>query len=1190
MKRKFFVPLLTLLVLVPFVSIYGAQQKILVWNNDRGECEQQYPDIGRWDDGLTIVAWQDPRRGDNDIWGQYLDKDGTKLGENFIINESKKDREQINVSISCMKDQDWFVAVWETDIDDEGDIFCQIFDNKGNLLEDLFRVNDDVGGKQSNPRVEVSRSGYFAVCWQSNRTGDWDIKAKAFSFIDYSLKQESPEYTVNKITMDNQILPDLDIYPPLKASDMVCYAWQDSSRKQWDISLRRFWITGEPVDETDTLVCDIDLQSDSKRPAITTDKLGNMFIGWEDNRTRRALFTIYFQVIDDNLNFKGKNSPVTGTVTDPQMGACVASTEGSLGTIAWYDKRNGNYDIYGQLVDLIEGATTGENYLINDTNASDQIYPAIDKDEVDEYNSTTWMDNTNPEGIWDIFFRISDKNGLPASDEIEVSKLFGVQSEYDDDEDYDNPATTWNEDPREDPVYIYESAKAVVDMMQENNIDNLWQITESETLPSGERTLLDEYAVAVIDLGWRHGGLSSAGSMTATERSNLTSYIVAGNPVLIMGNDFGYQYSGDSLYDKFHITYKGDGNAWTTGNIKELNGKDDIFTKGMNFTFRYQDTCDNYVDVIERAGSTKMIFESDGPAKVYYMRGSAWSFAWKANDGNTSHLTFSLDGLISDEHPNTNIELMRRMMAFLGQRVAPEPTTTLRADTTATEGTVNLNWTAPMNQKVVSPDAASGYILKFTHFENVSPNYGKMTSDAEFNAANTYYQEWTPRTGGDSEDINIDGLPPCDTLIFAIKGYDNHNDTLRNATLGDEPKVVVPGDTLTPHTIIVGQSGGYVKDFVVSEMMDVRTGTTGGSDTLFFTWDASNLYMGYARNNWSNPGGDMLVYFDFESGGADSTFPLNSGKRNKIPQDFHADYCFCVLDYSSRRLFQDNGAGDWNKTSISYTGSFSEDDIVNSREYTEFSIPFSDLGYNPNNVFNFLLTCQNETNNSLWNVFPIQNTIAKTTTLTHYYHFDSLGMGVSPRKEGTALEITLTSFTAVSLLDGVQLNWRIESESEIYQWIIERKSGYTFGEIGRIDGKGGSQSPVEHSFVDRDVVREHNYTYRLIALDNSGHKNYLGNLTAQFSPPYPAVPYLYSITPNPARFSSQIQFSIPKKAFVSLKIYNITGMVVETVLNEEKEAGVYSLLWQIGKHAQGLYFIEFQCGGERILRKVTLLK
>ncbi|TET22115.1 MAG: T9SS type A sorting domain-containing protein [Candidatus Cloacimonadota bacterium] len=1208
MKRRIFGVMMTLFLLVVMVSLFAAPAKILVWNNDRGECKQEYPDVGRWGKEAphTIIVWQDPRRGDYDIWGQVFDSYGKKIGENFIVNAGDKDEDQVLAAVSTQKDLDFCVVVWQSRRGGLWDIYGQVVGNDGKLMGEIFRVNELTDFDQVKPRVEFSDDKFFNVCWQDNRKeseSGWDIYARSFMTDGNTPEPITGDFMVNRSDKYDQLSPDVSIstLAKEKASILCCFTWQDSSRGSWDISMRRFDIDGTPIDSRDTLVVDpgVAPESESKYPSIGSNLLGNMIIAWEDNRQRAAQYTIFYQVINVDMQFIGKNQAATGTQDSTQARACIMATSINEASVGWTDKRRGNWDIFGQRIELSEGSPVGSNFVVSDTtnNNSSQIFPAVDRGNMSQpFHSFTWMDNRNPEGLWDIYFRIIDDVGKPATDEIKVGKLFGVETSYDDDEDYDDASTpAWNEDPRKDPSgYDEESAKAMVDMLTENNIDAFWQITEVETLPVRPqgKTLLTDYDVVVIDLGWRHGG-TKAGSITKEERDELVSYLDGGDPVIITGNDFGKQYDGEILYDRFNIKYENDGNIWTTGNIDSLHGKKDRFTKGMKFKFNYQDTCDNYVDNISMSGADT-IFEAHNPQeKIFFLSASAYSFAWKGRaQGNTAHLTFSMTGLVSNEHPNTNIELMRRLVAFCGQQVAPEPITTLRVTSTVTqgEGAARLNWTAPMNQYVVPPDSAHGYILKFTHADLSLPDSGKMQTDAEFNAALTYYQTWEPRIGTNSEEKTIPGLPPGDSLIFAMKAYDIDGTDTMNATLGDEPMARIYGDTLTPHTIVVGLGGGYVKDFILSEILDTRAvGLPGsGTDSLFFTWDASNLYVGYARHNW-NGGGDFFVYFDTESGGADSTFPENAGARNKFPDDFNGDYCFRIRSYASYNLFQDNGSSDWNITAISYTGDFSEDDIVNSRLYSEFSIPFTNLSYNSSNPLKLLVTCQDETDNDIWASFPIENGIGKTTDLHYYYYFSSLQGGVSPREEGQALAIELTAFTATCRIDGVELRWRTESEQEIYQWIIEKKEGELFNEIGRLEAGGTSQTPREYAFLDTDVLYAHSYTYRLLYIDSHGKKVSCSSITVPFVPSIPKAPHLYPVSPNPVHLDAQISFSLPEKALVSLKIYDITGRMIRTIINGTKEPGFYTTIVPFEKFLQGVYFIEYQCESERLLRKITVL-
>jgi hypothetical protein len=1193
--------------------------KAYFWINDRGETKQEFPDVCRWTYHNSFVVWQDARAGDYDIWGQALDKDGKKIGPNICLHPKNREGDQKFPSIACRKDKEYAVVVWQHENKENGtwDIFGQLISVGGELIGETFEVNALLEEAQMYPAVAFSRGDYFTVCWQDDRKyGEvgWDIYARTF-FCDGSATPEpitSDDYTVNDAQENDQVFPDVSFVPPGKsrAEYLMCFAWEHygyaDDNPTWDIVMRRWTIEGgqpKPYDPKDSLVVDQATfrKSHSRRPAIGSNENGHMIFAWEDDRTR-ADPTIYFQVLDVDLNFVGgnDNKPVTkGTVTWTQVNCDAMSRSDGDATVVWSDYRNVNWDVFAQRINLQEGSYNGDNWPVNDPGADgNQRYPAVDRDDAGEaMQSITWMDNRRSVGMYDIYFRIMDRYNEPVTDEIEISKLFGGTAEFDDDEDYDIPATpTWNEDPFPWPsIPKMEAAQAFIHTITKNDIDGYWSIFEADTFPERKgksKSWVDDYDVVIADLGWRNGP-STAGQLTTGEQDEFIAYLTDTiGRVVIIGNDFGNDYDGTALYNNyFSIKLDDDGNPWAIGNVEYLNGQAGTFTEDMKLEYRYTDTCDNYVDNIA-AINADMIFQAENPqSKVFFWSGGAYSFAWGAHPerDKTVHLSFSLSGIYSETHPHTSIELVRRMMAWLDQRVAPEPVTTLRAYAGTNEGEVRLTWKAPWNQSVPpnSADAASGYTVKFTNWEDIPPHYGKMTDDDEFNAANTYYQTWTPEVGGTYEDITLRGLPPATPLIFALKGYDVYSGETRNATLGDEPMATVKGDLVTPHSIYVGHDasgGGYVRDFLANEIMDIRLG-----DTLWFTWDASNLYVGYARNDWTGSG-DFYVFFDVETGGADSTYPEQSGKRNSLPDDFHGDYCFRVSTSGIYGLHEHSGSYTWNTSTTTWGGNFSEDDVVNSRLYTEFSIPFANIGYNPNNPFKFLAICQNESNNNLWNSFPLENGIGKATNLNYYYYFNWLGDAMSPGDDVSTLNIELSAFTATCGMDGIELVWRTESEEDIYQWAIEKREGEEFVEIGRLSGAGNAQGPTEYRFLDSDVVYGHSYTYRLSYITVSGKKEACGTMTVPFIPSSLKNPHLYPISPNPVRSNANATFLVTKKAVASLKVYDLTGRIIQTVFEEEKEPGLYTATVPFKHCAQGVYFIEFQCEGERMLRKVTLLR
>jgi hypothetical protein len=78
--------------------------------------------------------------------------------------------------------------------------------------------------------------------------------------------------------------------------------------------------------------------------------------------------------------------------------------------------------------------------------------------------------------------------------------------------------------------------------------------------------------------------------------------------------------------------------------------------------------------------------------------------------------------------------------------------------------------------------------------------------------------------------------------------------------------------------------------------------------------------------------------------------------------------------------------------------------------------------------------------------------------------------------------------------------------------------------------------------------------------------------------------------PNPFNPSTTIEFSLPQSDFVTLKIYNILGEEVATLLSERLTAGGYQYEWDAGSLASGVYLYRLQAGDFVDVKKMVLMK
>jgi hypothetical protein len=78
--------------------------------------------------------------------------------------------------------------------------------------------------------------------------------------------------------------------------------------------------------------------------------------------------------------------------------------------------------------------------------------------------------------------------------------------------------------------------------------------------------------------------------------------------------------------------------------------------------------------------------------------------------------------------------------------------------------------------------------------------------------------------------------------------------------------------------------------------------------------------------------------------------------------------------------------------------------------------------------------------------------------------------------------------------------------------------------------------------------------------------------------------------PNPFNPSTTINFTIPNSNFVTLKVYNILGSEVATLVNDNLSAGLYRFNFDAQNLASGVYLYELNAGNFREVKKMNLLK
>ena len=89
------------------------------------------------------------------------------------------------------------------------------------------------------------------------------------------------------------------------------------------------------------------------------------------------------------------------------------------------------------------------------------------------------------------------------------------------------------------------------------------------------------------------------------------------------------------------------------------------------------------------------------------------------------------------------------------------------------------------------------------------------------------------------------------------------------------------------------------------------------------------------------------------------------------------------------------------------------------------------------------------------------------------------------------------------------------------------------------------------------------------------------------------IPETYSLTqnyPNPFNPTTKINFAIPKQGFVTMKVYDVLGRVVRNLVNEVKDAGLYSVDFNASELSSGVYFYKMEVNGFSDVKRMVLVK
>lgn len=196
-----------------------------------------------------------------------------------------------------------------------------------------------------------------------------------------------------------------------------------------------------------------------------------------------------------------------------------------------------------------------------------------------------------------------------------------------------------------------------------------------------------------------------------------------------------------------------------------------------------------------------------------------------------------------------------------------------------------------------------------------------------------------------------------------------------------------------------------------------------------------------------------------------------------------------------------------------------------------------------------------------------------------------------------ALPVTLISFTHSVNKNDVKLVWVTDNEINNAGFDVERAAimpgvSMLWNKIGFVEGKGNTTWQSIYLYEDLKL-QSGAYRYRIKQIDYNGNYEYF-ELAGDVLVIKPGKFFVGQNYPNPSNPRSKIDFELPVDGRVSIRLYNLLGEEVSTVLDETREAGYYSAEFDGSMLASGVYFYRIYAEGksERFTKtmKMVLVK
>ena len=313
--------------------------------------DQESPRIARCGSGLFVVAWEDGRGADKDIYVQMIDGEGNILWQSIGVPICQNTGDQQLVGI-IPDEAGGAIIAWQDAGGSDIDIYAQRMDGSGTPLwgpGGLAICSEP--GDQGPAVIAGDGSGGAIVAWQDTRGSTIDIYAQRIDQNGNTIWTEGG--TVVCSATRDQIRPAI---VPDNAGGAII-VWCDYRGDDADIFIQRINAIGDCSWQSDGVAL-CSLEGNQLLPKLTSDHKGGAIVTWQDMRDTD--WNIYAQRITKSGGIRwDEEGLLICNAPYEQLTPTIASDGAGGAFMPWEDTRSGETDIFAQRID-------GDGHIVGD--------------------------------------------------------------------------------------------------------------------------------------------------------------------------------------------------------------------------------------------------------------------------------------------------------------------------------------------------------------------------------------------------------------------------------------------------------------------------------------------------------------------------------------------------------------------------------------------------------------------------------------------------------------------------------------------------------------------------------------------------------------------------------------------------------------------------------------------------------